>query len=185
MTPKTVKEWFESELNPKMRKLLLERMEYPDDKANSIIDAVVEGFDWSGTTEGRRVWRHYWKTGIFVAKPWLIASPTTTYTRILASIKGKLHYFPLECDGKDIDMYMPLNDALDWMREDQGINVFAVALNTKERELYKYYPQVQVLPLDESVLQEPWGYDDYRTAIAAGLNKACDIVNDKNEQPNV
>lgn len=113
------------------------------------------------------------------------ADPTYTYTRILASIKGKLHYFPIECDGKDIDMYMPLNDAVDWMREEHGINVFAVALNTKERELYKYYPQVQVLPLDESVLQEPLGYDTYHTAIAAGLNKACDIVNYKNEQPNV
>lgn len=179
MTPKTVKEWFESEPNPKMRALLLERMEYPDEKAKSIIDAVFEGFNWAATVEGTLIWQRYFETGIFAPKPWFIPSKEVTYTRILASIKGKLHYFPLECDGKDIDMYMPLNDAVDWMREENKINVFAVALNTKERELYKYYPQVQVLPLDESVLQQPWGYDDYHTAIAAGLNKACDIVNYK------
>lgn len=99
------------------------------------------------------------------------ADPIYTYTRILASIKGKLHYFPLECDGKDIDMYMPLNDALDWMREEQALHVSTAPFQT-DSWMCSIGNQLQ------SVV-----YPDYHTAIAAGLNKACDIVNDKNEQP--
>lgn len=104
------------------------------------------------------------------------ADPTYTYTRILASIKGKLHYFPLECDGKDIDMYMPLNDAIDWMREEHKINVCSVPADTWMEWFYILdHPNTQMIYSDY--------YPDYHTAIAAGLNKACDIVNDKNEQP--
>ena len=97
------------------------------------------------------------------------ADPTYTYTRILASIKGKLHYFPLECDGKDIDMYMPLNDAVDWMREEHGLHVWVMPSQNRM--------VCGVNKIDISY------YPDYHTAIAAGLNKACDIVNDKNTQP--
>jgi len=170
MTPKTVKEWFESEPNQKMRKLLLERMERPYLKCNNKESAINGGFGWGDTPEGVIVWRHYCDTGIFAFKPWIIASYETTYTRILASIKGKLHYFPLECDGKDIDMYMPLNDAVDWMREEYRLFVWASQVSHKFRG-----------GVNDGIIVED--FPDYPTAIAAGLNKACDIVNDKNEQP--
>jgi hypothetical protein len=104
------------------------------------------------------------------------ADPTYTYTRILASVKGKLHYFPLECDGKDIDMYMPLNDAVDWMREEHNINVCSVPDDSWMEWFY-------ILDHPNSQMIYSEYYPDYYTAIAAGLNKACDIVNDKNTQP--
>lgn len=104
------------------------------------------------------------------------ADTTITYTRILASIKGKLHYFPLECDGKDIDMYMPLNDAVDWMREEHKINVCSVPADTWMEWFY-----ILDHPGDQMIYSDY--YPDYHTAIAAGLNKSCDIVNDKNIQP--
>ena len=98
------------------------------------------------------------------------ADPTYTYTRILASVKGKLHYFPLECDGKDIDMYMPLNDSVDWMREEHRLHVWCVPVRNKWRA------GVNIIGIAED-------FPDYYTAIAAGLNKACEIVNDKTIQP--
>lgn len=102
------------------------------------------------------------------------ADPTYTYTRILASVKGKLHYFPLECDGKDIDMYMPLNDAVDWMREEHKINVCA----RPDAYWNKWYYLIDFGLTDLGNIQS---YPSYHSAIAAGLNKACEIVNDKNE----
>ena len=107
---------------------------------------------------------------------WRTADTNTTYTRILASIKGKLHYFPLECDGKDIDMYMPLNDALDWMREEHKIHVCA----RPDAYWNKWYYLIDFGLTD---LGNVKNFPDYHTAIDAGLNKACEIVNYKNTQP--
>jgi len=104
------------------------------------------------------------------------ADPTYTYTRILASVKGKLHYFPLECDGKDIDMYMPLNDAVDWMREECRI----IINGTPDKSWTEWFYSVHVQGFASFDIET---FPDYHTAIAAGLNKACEIVNDKNIQP--